>query len=203
MVSSGCGCGCKGGEEMSATNRGRERNPRDFYRTPAWCTEALLNYVELLPEVFDPCCGDGAILEVLKDEGHKVYGLELDAASAMEASQIIGAPVAVGDYLDEGRGHPPHCDVVMNPPYRQAADFIRTALDRSGPRQKVCALLRLNFLGSSRKRIDLVGVGSQLETVIVFSRRPSFTGDGKSDACEYAFFVFTKGYSGPTEVVVS
>ena len=187
---------------MSATGRGRERNPRDFYRTPAWCVEVLLEHEQLLPRVFDPSCGDGAILEVLQEAGHKVQGLDIDAASAMRASDALGAPVWVGDYLSPGRTNPPFCDVVMNPPYRQAAEFIRKALERSGPREKVCALLRLNFLGSSRKRLDLVGAGSELRRVIVLSRRPSFTGDGRSDACEYAWFIFLRGYNGPAEVLV-
>ena len=90
----------------------------------------------------------------------------------------------------------------MNPPYRQAADFVRKALECSESDAKVCALLRLNFLGSSRKRIDLVGPGSCLKAVHVLSRRPSFTGDGKTDACEYAWFVWQKNYAGACRVSV-
>ena len=187
---------------MSATGRGRERNPRDFYRTPAWCVEVLLEHEQLLPQIFDPACGDGAILEVLKEAGHEVHGLDIHAPSAMKASAALGVPVWVGDFLDPERGNPTYCDVVMNPPYRQAAEFIRAALERSGPREKVCALLRLNFLGSSRKRLDLVGPDSELYKVIVMSRRPSFTGDGRTDASEYAWYIYSRGHSGPIKVVV-
>jgi hypothetical protein len=188
---------------MSATGRGRERNPRDYYRTPAWCVEALLREELLSPDVFDPACGDGAILAAIQAHGagHTVHAQELDHAVALEASQRLQVPVSVGDSLDEYACWP-DADVVMNPPYRQAADFVRRALVEVPQRGKVCALLRLNFLGSSRKRLDIVGPGSELARVLVLPKRPSFTGDGRSDACEYAFFVWQVEHRGPTEVRV-
>ena len=188
---------------MSATGRGRPRNPRDYYRTPAWCIEALLREEELLPDVFDPACGDGAILAAIQEHGadHIVHAQELDHAVALEASQRLRIPVSVGDSLDPSACWPDG-DVVMNPPYRQAADFVRRALREVPPRGKVCALLRLNFLGSSRKRLDIVGPASDLARVLVLPKRPSFTGDGRSDSCEYAWFVFQVERRGPTEVRV-
>jgi hypothetical protein len=88
---------------MSATGRGRERNPRDYYRTPEWCVEALLLEEELLSDVFDPACGDGAILGAIQahGSGHTVHAQELDHAVALEASQRLRVPVSVGDSLDE------------------------------------------------------------------------------------------------------
>ena len=58
---------------MSATGRGAStgyvREPDDFFKTPAWCTRAILGH--LCPDVedtdlqlLDPCCGTGAILRV-------------------------------------------------------------------------------------------------------------------------------------------
>ena len=61
----------------------------------------------------------------------------------------------------------------------------------------VVALLRLNFLGSSRSRADLFSREGGLRKVYVLGRRPSFNGKG-TDSCEYAFFCFQKGYEGPT-----
>jgi len=187
---------------MSATGRGRERNPRDFYRTPEWCIELLLESESLMPVVYDPACGDGAILEVLQDWFHTVHGMELDAATALQASQALDTPIAVGDYLDPDTVHPFRADVVMNPPYRLAAEFVRAALERSEPRTKVCALLRLGFLGSSRTRMDLVGPDSELKSVYVLGKRPSFTGDSKTDASSYAWFVWQVGHIGPSTVAV-
>jgi hypothetical protein len=188
---------------MSATGRGRERNPRDFYRTPAWCVEELLHHEDLLVDVYDPACGDGAILEVLQGHGHDVHGLDIDAESAMHAAESLQSPIGVGDYLDPSRSPTLRCDVVMNPPYRNAAEFVRAALDKAGQREKVCALLRLGFLGSSRTRMDLVGPDSCLKSVYVLAKRPSFTGDSKTDASSYAWFVWQSGHKGPSTVSVT
>lgn len=188
---------------MSATGRGRERNPRDYYRTPAWCVKALIEAEPLSSDIFDPACGDGAILQVVQEAnaGHTVHAQEIDHAIALKASQRLRIPVSVGDSLNEDSCWP-DADVLMNPPYRQAAEFVRRALREVPPRGKVCALLRLNFLGSSRKRMDLVGPNSELTRVLVLPKRPSFTGDGRSDACEYAFFVWQHEHRGGAEVRV-
>src|SRR3989304_194672 len=65
---------------MSATGRnksGKERDPYDYYPTPAWCVDRL---AEACPEVrnrknriLEPCAGDGAILRALTR-----YGSEKD-----------------------------------------------------------------------------------------------------------------------------
>ena len=184
---------------MSATGRGRERNARDFYETPKWVTHALFQSERLFRRFYEPACGTGSILRVLghygEARGSEIY--EWFAASCRKE----GLDVETLDYLSENTP-PSRGDIVMNPPYRQAADFVRKALECSESDAKVCALLRLNFLGSSRKRIDLVGPGSCLKAVHVLSRRPSFTGDGKTDACEYAWFVWQKNYAGACRVSV-
>ena len=90
----------------------------------------------------------------------------------------------------------------MNPPYKHAAEFIRAALHERVIGTKIAVLLRLNFLGSSRKRLDLVGPKAPLRSVIVMSKRPSFTGDGRTDACDYAWMVWEVGYTGDTTMRV-
>ncbi len=178
---------------MSATGRGRERNARDFYRTPRWCVEALLKHEPLGPPYCDPCCGDGAILEVLAEHG-EAFGGDIHPPS-VGACTASGLDAWIVDFLTDLDSSDQRQSIVMNPPYRHAAEFVREALRQQARGGKVAALLRLNFLGSSRKRIDLVGPGSCLRSVLVLSRRPSFTGDGRTDACEYAWFVWEVGYT--------
>jgi len=192
---------------VSATKRGAARVPLDHYRTPRWCVEALIRREWLaplfseageLPTFLDPGCGDGAILRALRDclpPPGSFLGVELDPTRAA-AARRGGLQVIEGDFLsyaEQWTGSPRVQAVVGNPPYRQAADFVRAALKIIPPTGKVAFLLRLNFLGSSRKRQDIVGAGSPLERVLVLSRRPSFTGNGKTDACDYAWFVWTRG----------
>lgn len=185
---------------MSATNRGRERNPRDFYETPEWVTGSLLSAEALPTPIFDPCCGTGAMLRVLS-RGREASGADIHPESVNEARSNT-LDVSVADFLADDFQKKRRGSVVMNPPYRQAAGFVRAALRGWESGSKVAALLRLNFLGSSRKRIDLVGPGSYLRAVHVLSRRPSFTGDGRTDACEYAWFVWEVGYTRGSTITV-
>lgn len=55
---------------MSSTNRGRERKLDDFYQTPHWATQLLLNYQELEENILEPAVGKGKIVKVLKDNGY-------------------------------------------------------------------------------------------------------------------------------------
>lgn len=45
------------------------RRDEDFYRTPGWMTRALLRRIRLRADwrIFEPCCGDGAIVAELPD----------------------------------------------------------------------------------------------------------------------------------------
>ena len=184
---------------MSATSRGKKRNARDFYETPEWVTHALVQSESLFHHLYEPACGTGSILRVLSSYA-KSSGSDMHEGSVAICKES-GLDAEVLDFLAENT--PPFFgDIVMNPPYRHAAEFVRKALEMADSRMKVCALLRLNFLGSSRKRIDLVGPDSPLKAVHVLSKRPSFTGNGRTDACEYAWFVFEKGYSGEASVSV-
>lgn len=193
---------------MSATNRGAVREVGDYYRTPRWCVQALLSVEPVSGNVLDPGCGDGSISVALKDEalygpGDRIVGVESDEGLAATAA-AGGIEVFTGDFLDYAlkvsQHEPFHC-VVGNPPYRDAADFARAALRCVKRGGSVCFLLRLNFLGSSRKRMDLVGKDSELARVHVLSRRPSFTGNGRTDACDYAWFVWVKGWPGAPSVL--
>lgn len=196
---------------MSATNRSKARHPEDFYRTPSWAVHALLDSEPLHGPILEPACGDGAILDELRGAGlFPLVGVELnpDRWGAVLATLCsTRTTIHRGDFLcpDEileqrlrGGGF---ASVVANPPYGQAADFIRRALNVVQPGGRVCMLLRLNFLGSSRKRLDVVGPGSGLARVIVLAKRPSFTG-GRTDACEYAWMIWIRGHTGEARISV-
>ena len=182
---------------MSATNRGAIRADMDFYETPEWCVRQLLDREALGPARLDAGCGTGAILRHL---GKYAAGAEL-SAGRVRIAEAAGLWVEHGDFLKDERTR--YFDaVVMNPPYSLAREFILRAMEIVKDDGKVCALLRLNFLGSSRKRLDVVGPGSGLLRVLVMSKRPSFTGDGKTDATDYAWLVWRKGYKGAATIDV-
>jgi hypothetical protein len=179
---------------MSSTNRGAERSAGDFYRTPEWVIRAILPHLPASDRVLDPCCGDGAILEVLRERlgiTH-ISGIELDAPRAELARQrlYLSQWLSTLDALAIEWSCP--YLVVMNPPYRHAEQFVRKALAEVAPGGSVFALLRVGFMGSL-KRADLWR--DHPADVYVLPRRPSFTG-GRTDSCDYAWFAWGPGRGG-------
>src|SRR5262245_44745737 len=49
----------------------------DLYETPVVATEALLRAEKLPRKLWEPCCGRGAIVNVLRSAGHEVVATDL------------------------------------------------------------------------------------------------------------------------------
>ena len=171
------------GLPVSATGRGGMRKANDFYETPEPCTLALLPFLPPGP-VLDPCCGDRAILRVMDADGRAPNrGMDVDPARAADVwCDALAVPWGWASGL-----------VVTNPPYSLAEKFVRKALAEVGHRGTVAMLLRLPFL-ESLARVDLHA--KHPSDVLIFAKRPSFTGDGKTDATAYAWFVWGPGRGG-------
>jgi predicted RNA methylase len=162
---------------MSATGRSDCRHPDDFYETPAWTTRAILPLLASpsIAHVIDPACGNGAILDVIKDTWPHVetLGIELDADRCDHARHRHSATRRDALILDPWRVSDA---VIMNPPFALAAEFIDRAR-REAP--IVACLLRVNFLGSQKRaafwRSNPCGV-------YILPRRPSFCVSAHCDA---------------------
>jgi hypothetical protein len=102
---------------MSASKRGLypadayECAANDFYETPRWVSEMLLDTMRLRGVVWEPCGGRGAVAKVIADAGYRVVASDLvayDNAVFPVASSVdaLGAPLPPGAR-----------SVVTNPPY--------------------------------------------------------------------------------------
>lgn len=190
---------------MSATTLPRNETRLDFYRTPAWATEAIVPVLRSalnrrdrsqgrIPKpdtwtILDAGAGDGAILSVVAASFPEslVFGVEIDPR---HATCTTPPEITRGDFLaDEWRADDDDIDaIVMNPPFSQAREFVERGLELVRPRNGVVlALLRLNWLaGLTRAEFHRANPSD----VYVLPRRPSFTDDGRTDASEYAWLVF-------------
>jgi hypothetical protein len=118
---------------MRQRNLGYTRQDRDFYPTPPWVTEALLRRVRLPKEIWEPCCGNGAMVQVLEVHGHQVVGTDLVNRGYGEAGR---------DFLAETRLPEGVTAVVTNPPYgRKLYEFIDRALELTRPVGGMVAML--------------------------------------------------------------
>jgi hypothetical protein len=165
----------------------------DLYETPECATRALLA-VESLPSgpIWEPACGPGAIVRVLRAAGHRVYATDLvDYGSPDQDAHGV-------DFLMESSAPDSIASIVTNPPFKLADQFVRHALLLC---PRVYMLLRLAFLESER-RSGILDNGL-LKRVYVFRERlpmmhrAGWDGPRASSAMAFAWFCWDRQHRGP------
>jgi len=191
---------------MSATGRSNVRHADDFYSTPSWCTRAILVRLGMCDFVLDPCCGSGAILDVVsnvwgrRDGVWNTFGIDINRE---RVDKVNGHACRCADYLNippydgSGWGGDRPRLIITNPPYKLALPFIEKSLRSVAPGGDVAMLLRINFLGSQKR----ASFWRQHPcAVYVLPKRPSFT-NGGTDATEYAWFVWGEGRENTWDIL--
>lgn len=163
------------------------RRAHDAYYSPDTATGPLLR--ALGPHRFagamalDPACGDGALVSLAKAMGaREADGFDLHGSMWPNRDALDPKPWFRHVVPSWAR------IVLMNPPYKHAQAFVERAIAEVGSGMyggRVYALLRLAFL-ESLGRVELHQ--RYPSDVLVLAKRPSFTGDGKTDATAYAWF---------------
>jgi hypothetical protein len=175
------------------------RQPLDFYPTPGLLTWALLDSHRFVPwrnqaTVLEPCNGEGAISDVLKESGlfRLVDAADIDetkpAALTMDATDPQAwARMARYDW------------VITNPPYNQAPAILPLAYDNC--RVGMAMLLRLSYLEPCANRASWLAEHPPAK-LIVFNPRPQFRADtGGTDSVTTAWFIWHRfGNSQGTEL---
>jgi len=161
----------------------------DFYPTPSWATHALIKNEKFDGDIWECACGDGSMSEVLSVTGNRVISSDL-------YDRGFGEPGI--DFLASNR----HAsNIITNPPFHSAEGFVAKCLDLAD--SKFALLLRLAFLeGANRTRT--IFHKNPPARVWVFSERITFYPKGAKTAgsgtTAYAWFVWEKNKSGPTEL---
>jgi hypothetical protein len=162
----------------------------DLYTTPPEAVHALLRVYRPPHRVWEPACGTGSIVEVLRHAGHDVIASDLrdwDCPDAMSGVDFLLVQRAPFDC---------HC-ILTNFPYRLAEACVTHGL-RLVP--EVVALCRLAFLESERRTKLLEHSG--LHRVIVFRNRlpmmhrHNWSGPRNSSSTAFAWFVWNRAYTG-------
>ena len=152
--------------------------------------ELLLEEESFSNTVWECACGEGHLAKVLEEHGFEVISTDL-------IYRGYGEPKPM-DFLEE-------CfekfegDIITNPPYKYALEFVQRALDSVQPGRKVAMFLKLQFLeGKARKEFFLE---NPPKVVYVSSSRLKCAMNGNfkqisSSAVAYAWFVWEKGFKG-------
>lgn len=178
----------------SRTGATGERHEQDYYATPPEAVQALMA-VEIFNDlILEPCCGEGHISEFLLGFGKGVTSFDLIDRGYRLMPKTIDFLDCMGGGIDSWHG-----DIITNPPYATAIEFIQRSLEITQKGAKIAMLLRLNFMASIKRRefFEL----HPPKTVWVFSKRITCAKNGDFEnqgngAVDYAWFVWEKGYQG-------
>lgn len=174
---------------------GDEREENDFYAT---CPTSIPPLLKLMGWenggllIRENSCGQGHLSKALEAAGHKVVSTDL----IDRGFGISGVDFLEPSWLDALS----YDAVVMNPPYKHSQAFIERSLQIA---PVVCAFLRITFLESEKRRSFFEN--NPPFYVAVFSKRMrsakhgDFDNIGSAVVC-YAWFVWKRGYKGPTEL---
>lgn len=169
----------------------KEREQNDYYATDPVALELLLQKEQFSKNIWECACGEGHLSRVLEKNGYHTYSTDL-----VNRGYGIGGVdfLAVNQKFDG--------DIVTNPPYKYAKEFVEHAIDLVEDGHKVAMLMRLLFLeGKSRRELfekyppKYVYVSSAR---INCAKNADFTNEGSAVA--YAWFIWQKGYNGETIV---
>jgi hypothetical protein len=158
------------------------RKENDFYPTPVWGTQALLDREKFTGIIWEPACGDGKMSEVLKSNGYAVISSDkFDYGYQFAGEQ---------DFLTLEDEHKVD-NIVTNPPFKLGQEFVEKALTIA--KNKVAMLLRIQFLEGQNRSAWLAK--TPLKYVYVFGKRLNFNASGGAVLC-FAWFVWEVGYTG-------
>lgn len=174
----------------------KERENDDYYATDPIAIDALiLGGGQISHKVWEVSCGEGHLSKRLEDYGHEVYSTDL-----------IDRGYGVGgiDFLQCTNEW--DSDILTNPPYKFAQQFVEHGLELIPDGKKIFMFLKLQFLeGKARRKLFDTGC---LKTLWVSSSRILCAKNAKFEemkagggsAVAYAWFEFQKGYTGEATI---
>lgn len=177
---------------LAASNHSdTERVDNDYYATPPKAVEEFLKREQFNHYVWECAVGGGHIADVLKQNGYDV-----------RCSDIVDrgyTDTEVADFLHTERDKNDFArDIITNPPYSMATEFVKHALDISMDSTKVAMFLKIQFL-ETKKRYELFKEYPP-KKIYVFVNRVNCGKNGvfgkESSAVCYCWFVWEKGFKG-------
>lgn len=169
-----------------------ERQHEDFYATEPKATQWLCKIETFEGTILEPACGEGHISEQLKKAGYEVVSRDIVDRGYGEVADFL----AIDNTQFNG-------NIVTNPPYRYAQEFVEKALSIIPEGMKVAMFLKLQFLESQSRR-HLFNTQPSIRIWVSSSRLKCAMNANfdayTSSAASYAWFVWQKGFKGETTI---
>ena len=178
---------------LGASNHSKHaREEKDYYATDPIAGELLLEVEPELDNIWECACGEGHLAKVFET-----------ANKLSKATDIVNRGYgSIEDFLACFTPYN-NGDIVTNPPYCKAQEFVEKALELVDDGRKVCMFLKVLFLESSRRKKLFQKYPPK--AIYVSSSRINCAKNGdfktyNSGAVAYAWYVWEKGYTGDTVV---
>jgi hypothetical protein len=178
------------GNRFARERRTTPRTGLDWFRTPAWATQALLDRETFPGGVWECAAGDGAMADPIAAAGYRVVASDVSPQRA---------DVLPRDFLME-QALPEGCDsIVTNPPFKAGHEFALHALALGA--RKVALIQRLAFLEGAGRERTLFRPHPPAR-VWVFAKRPTmWAGDlpeipKANGGMAFAWIVWERGQHG-------
>lgn len=174
----------------------KERHTDDYYATDPIAAELLLEVETFSPNIWECASGTDHLANVFRQHGYNVRTTDIvKRLETTEQLDFLNAP----DTVWNG-------DIITNPPYSKAQEFVEKALSLVTDGHKVCMFLKTVFL-EGKKRRELYEKYPP-KTIYVSSSRIMCAKNGEFErmkagggsAVSYSWFVWEKGYQGETVV---
>ncbi len=190
-VSENCIRGSKLFECLGASNHTENiRQEDDFYATDPRAADLLIEQETFKSNIWEPACGQGHLSKVFEGYGYNVI-----------SSDLVDRGYGRGgvNFLSANDVDLSNTDIVTNPPYSLALEFIEHGLSLLPEGGKMAMFLKLQFLESKARR-ELFD-REPFRVMYVFSSRISCAMNGDfekygSSAVAYAWYVWSKGFKG-------
>jgi len=182
---------------LGASNHSEEeRQNEDYYATDPKAGELLLGLESFSLNIWECACGEGHLSKVFESAGHIVKSTDLiDRGFGKSGTDFLSIDNTEWDG-----------DIITNPPYKYAQEFIEKALQIIPQGNKVAMFLKVQFLeGKRRKGLFILQPPKAVyisSSRLLCAKNANFEKmlAGGGSAVAYAWYVWQKGFSGTTEL---
>lgn len=180
----------------------KEREENDYYATDPIAIDKLLKVEHPSHYIWECACGDGHLAKRLKE-----YGFKVTTSDIVERDYKLDFTQDFLKMSRNGLGLNEEYDILTNPPYKYAKEFVQHSLEIIKPKHRVFMFLKLTFLEGKQRYKELFNKYPP-KKIYVFSERVLCAKNGDFEgmkqaggsAVAYAWFVWEKSYQGKTEI---
>lgn len=171
----------------------KERQNEDYYATDPIAAKLLLEVETFDKNIWECACGEKHLSKIFEENGYNVRSSDIVDRCGNEVYNFLS---------NDNKSW--NGDVITNPPYKYAVDFVYKAMNIINDGNKVAMFLKVQFLeGKSRKELfkkyppKIVYVSSSR---IMCAKNGDFKKmqEGGGSAVAYAWYIWEKGYKGDT-----